>query len=132
MRIPLFHSVRPLLARKPQLNRRASAPLAIEALEDRLVPAGSLIALTAAVDVQLDGSVPTVRRGGIFVMQPDGTGVRQLTHFQTLNFDYQEHGLNLPDDHPAISPDGTKIAFTSNRADPDNWDLYVMDINGSN
>lgn len=132
MRISLFHSVQRLLARKPQPNRRASARLAVEALEDRLVPAGSLIALTAAVDVQLDGSVPTVRRGGIFVMQPDGTGVRQLTHFQTLNFDYQEHGLNLPDDHPAISPDGTKIAFTSNRADPDNWDLYVMDINGSN
>ncbi|MBM3847762.1 MAG: hypothetical protein FJ405_15935, partial [Verrucomicrobia bacterium] len=42
-----------------------------------------------------------------------------------------EHGLNLPDDHPSISPDGTRIAFTSNRADRNNWDLYVMNLDGS-
>jgi hypothetical protein len=90
----------------------------------------SLIAMTGAADIQL--SLHPVRVGGIFVMRPDGTGIRQLTSFQTLNFDYEEHGLNLPDDHPAFSPDGRQLAFTSNRADPNNWDLYLMNVNGSN
>jgi WD40 repeat protein len=104
----------------------------VELLEGRrlLSSNNSLIAFTAAVDLQVSPA-PMVRRGGILVMRPDGTGIRQLTSFQTFNFDYEEHGLNLPDDHPAISPDGTQIAFTSNRADANNWDLYVMDINGN-
>ena len=87
-----------------------------------------LIAFTSAVDIDfLD-----IERGGIFVMRPDGTGIRQLTSFQTLNYDFEPHGLNLPDDHPAFSPDGTKIVFTSNRFDRNNWDIYTMDVNGTN
>ncbi|MCB9434039.1 MAG: PD40 domain-containing protein [Ardenticatenaceae bacterium] len=87
-----------------------------------------LIAFTSAVDIDfLD-----IERGGIFVMRPDGTGIRQLTSFQTLNYDFEPHGLNLPDDHPAFSPDGSKIVFTSNRHDRNNWDIYTMDVNGSN
>jgi len=31
--------------------------------------------------------------------------------------------------YPCISPDGTKIAFTSNR--DGNWEIYVMNIDGS-
>ncbi len=31
---------------------------------------------------------------------------------------------------PAVSPDGTRIAFASNRAG--NWDIYVMPVNGGN
>ena len=87
-----------------------------------------LIAFTSAVDIDF----LSIERGGIFVMRPDGSGLRQLTSFQTLNYDFAPHGLNLPDDHPAFSPDGTKIAFTSNRHDRNNWDIYVMDVNGSN
>jgi hypothetical protein len=125
--------------RKPNPSRRPPTVLriypSVELLETRLVPTGaagnnSLIAMSGALDVEFSAS--PVRLGGIFVMRPDGTGIRQLTSFQTVNFDYEEHGLNLPDDHPAISPDGRQIAFTSNRADPDNWDLYIMNINGSN
>jgi Tol biopolymer transport system component len=65
-------------------------------------------------------------------MRPDGSGLRQLTSFQTLNYDFEPHGLNLPDDHHAFSPDGTKIVFTSNRQDPNNWGLFnIRAMNGS-
>src|SRR5262249_43511356 len=135
MRLPSSLVPWPSVTRRTRRAGRAAsrARPAVEALEDRrlLASNNSLIALTAAVDVEFD-LTPSVRRGGIFVMRPDGTGIRQLTSFETLNFDYQEHGLNLPDDHPALSPDGRQIAFTSNRADANNWDLYLMNINGSN
>lgn len=88
-----------------------------------------LIIYTAALI--FDG-VLDVERGGIFVMKANGTGIRQLTSFQTLNFDFAQHGLNLPDDHPSISPDGKFVAFTSNRDDRNNWEIYVMEINGAN
>jgi Tol biopolymer transport system component len=96
-------------------------------------PAGAdtgqyLIAFASALEIDLSG----IERGGIFVMRPDGTGLRQLTTFQTLNYDFAPHGLNLPDDHPAFSPDGRQIVFTSNRADRQNWDIYVMNVNGTN
>jgi hypothetical protein len=41
----------------------------------------------------------------------------------------------IDDLHPAVSPDGTKVAFTSNRPDPDDGstdpDIYVMNIDGT-
>ena len=53
----------------------------------------------------------------IYVMNADGTGVTNLT--------------NSPgsDDSPAWSPDGTRIAFRSNRSGY--YDLYVMNPDGS-
>jgi len=56
----------------------------------------------------------------IYVMNPDGSNVGQLT-FEDSADSY----------HPAWSPDGTKIVFTSGRDDP-NGEIYVMDPNGSN
>jgi len=54
----------------------------------------------------------------IYSMLPDGSGLTRLTTANN-NFD------------PALSPDGTKIVFTSNR---DNlaFDIYVMNIDGTN
>jgi TolB protein len=54
----------------------------------------------------------------IYVMNPDGTGVVQLT--------------NVPgtDDMPAWSPDGTRIAFISDRTG-DN-EIYLMNADGTN
>ncbi len=50
-------------------------------------------------------------------MNADGSGVTRLTN----NAD--------ADRHPAWSPDGAKIAFTSNR--DGNPDIYVMNADGS-
>src|SRR5262245_58344866 len=48
---------------------------------------------------------PSNRTGNlqIFVMNPDGTGAKNLTN------------TKAEDCYPAVSPDGSKIAFTSNR-----------------
>lgn len=97
----------------------------------------SLIAFTVALRAQL--FPPSLQLGGIFVMRPDGSGVRQLTQFETLGFIYQDHAVTLPDDHPAISPDGRKIAFSSNRDSRGilgdifggNQEIYVMNVNGT-
>src|SRR2546426_1083458 len=61
----------------------------------------------------------------IYVMNADGTGQKRLTN--------DTHG----DVEPAFSPYGTKIAFSSNRdgileGDPQNYEIYVMNIDGSN
>lgn len=61
----------------------------------------------------------SVRAGGpeIFVIQPDGTGLVQLT--SSPGADYQ----------PQWSADGTKILFTSER--DGNSDVYIMNSDGS-
>ena len=62
----------------------------------------------------------------IWVISPDGSGLTRLTNDPW-------HSVA-----PAISPDGTKIAFTSQRTDPDRDppgpgppDIYVMNADGS-
>jgi Tol biopolymer transport system component len=52
----------------------------------------------------------------IWLMKPDGSGVRELT---------DGHG---DDREPRISPDGTKVAFASDRAMQGNYDIWVADI----
>jgi len=103
-----------------------------------------ILVFSAGLDV-LGGTLGSLfgseERGGIFVARPDGTGVRQLTSFQTLNFRYQPDIFNLPDDHPTVSPDGRFILFSSNRADdggvfaglgdPDNFEVFIMRVNGT-
>ncbi len=63
----------------------------------------------------------TPRNEDIYVMNPDGSGERQLT-------DQPGH-----DSGPAWSPDGQKIAFYSRRlvSGKPNTDVYVMDTAGS-
>lgn len=58
-------------------------------------------------------------KGGTFhiwVMKPDGTGVRQIT---------EGHG---DDREPRFSPDGKKIAFSSDRAMKGSYDIWVVDV----
>ena len=49
-------------------------------------------------------------------MKPNGTGVRQLT---------DGHG---DDRDPCSSPDGTKIAFSSDRAFKGSYNIWVVDV----
>lgn len=57
----------------------------------------------------------------VFVMHSDGTDVQELTH--------------LSGGHQAafarFSPDGKKIVLVSDLAQSENWDLYVMNADGS-
>lgn len=58
----------------------------------------------------------------IWVMDADGSNKRQLTHNGAANF------------APYFFPDGGRIVFASNMADPEgrNFDLYMIDVDGSN
>jgi hypothetical protein len=71
-------------------------------------PDGSQIAFESNLDGDME----------IFVMNADGTNVRQITH------------NTLHDEGPAWSPDGTRFAFTRG---PDNLhgDIWVMSADGS-
>jgi Tol biopolymer transport system component len=64
------------------------------------------------------------RKPGIFVMNADGTGRKQLTHLPQTR-----------DENPDWSPDGTQITFYSERvgnAGVDNAEIYVMNADGTN
>ncbi|MGZ4694127.1 MAG: TolB family protein, partial [Acidimicrobiales bacterium] len=62
----------------------------------------------------------SVRDGNfeIYTVEPDGSGLLRLTNNQA------------DDEMPAWSPDGTRIAFVSNR-DASNEDIYTMNADGS-
>ncbi len=54
----------------------------------------------------------------IYVMDADGTAPVRLTRHPAI------------DSYPAWSPDGTKIAFTSNRRNGSTDEIYIMDADG--
>lgn len=58
-----------------------------------------------------------------------------MTTFEARGYELSEiHGIDFPDDHPPLSPDGMHIVFASNRADPDddaNHEIFVMRPNGT-
>ncbi len=75
------------------------------------------------------GNSPPALSNDIFVMNPDGSGLEQLTHFPTIHHDGSG----------SYSPDGTKIVFTSDRlssnVSPNNFgtfDIFTMNADGSN
>lgn len=78
-----------------------------------------------AVQAPVSGRIVfvTERNGfnSIYVMNSDGTGQRLLV----------PHSGNYYDYAPAVSPDGTRVAFSSNREKPGTDNLYVMNMDGS-
>jgi len=69
----------------------------------------------------------------IFVMNIDGTGVTQLTSNNKGDGAQGPDlfGLGFGISVPSWSPDGTKIAFTSDR-DGGDLDIFIMDADGTN
>ena len=59
----------------------------------------------------------------IYIMNPDGSGVEQLT-----NTDLSINEINVM---PVWSPDGSKVAFASGRNGEDG-EIYIIDADGSN
>ena len=75
------------------------------------------------------GNSPAALANDIFVMNLDGTGLTQLTHFPTPHHDGSA----------SYSPDGTKIVFISDRLSSDvsptaygTFDIFTMSADGSN
>jgi Tol biopolymer transport system component len=60
------------------------------------------------------------RKSDIYLMDPDGSNPRQLTH----------GGANEDNSDPSWSPDGKEIAFSSNR--DGSYELYLMNRDGTN
>ncbi len=118
--------------RRQRSNPRFDATGGFQVLEPRMLLANNFLLTWAAGLVVGDFSG---ERGGIFVSRPDGTDRRQITVSQTNNFQYSGDGLNLPDDHPSFSPDGTHIVFTTSRfqapGEINNFEIAIMNVDGT-
>ncbi len=90
-------------------------------------------------DTATDAEGARISDFDIFLTRQGG-GVTNLTANNVDLVAPEEGGDPVPtainDLHPTVSPDGTRVAFTSNRLDPDDGstdpDIYVMNIDGSN
>ena len=92
----------------------AVTPPALESFAPNWSPTGRLITFTSGSD-----HPPS----NIYVMHPDGTGIRQLTHSPFPHNSFQS----------AYAPQADRIAFASDRRYPDFccYDLFVMRSNGT-
>jgi serine/threonine-protein kinase len=77
-----------------------------------------------------EGEYPTLGPNNEFIFRGWGTTGTGLI-FSSISFDNRQRLTDLNEDTaPAISPSGQEIAFMSRR--DGNWEIYVMDIDGSN
>ena len=114
--------------------RRGSAILTLAALFclSSLSFVSPGVSASAAV-TQANGRIAFVSErseaGGldIYTMNPDGSGVTRLTTGRGPSLEPWRQVYNVS---PAWSPDGTKIAFASNR-EPGSIEIYVMNADGS-
>jgi Tol biopolymer transport system component len=91
----------------------------IRDLEGTPLETSTSIPFTTAATGEPVTQLAFVRDGQIHLVHSDGTGLVQLTHT----------GDSVSNLDPAWSPDGQRLAFTSNRAG--DWDIYVMNADGS-
>ncbi len=69
--------------------------------------------------VSREGTIAFVRDGDIYVVQPDGTGSRQLTFGREI------------DRRPLFAPDGRSLLFTRQAAESDPRDLFLVRLDGT-
>ncbi len=80
----------------------------------------------------MEGEYPTWHAGGAVVFKGwgnSGEGLQVAPDGSTLT-DFKPLTDQIGDTAPSVSPDGKKVAFMSNRNN--NWDIYVINIDGSN
>jgi Tol biopolymer transport system component len=82
-----------------------------------IVVAGTAVALVPGADSASSHDEATTPRPQIFMIGSNGAGETNVTRSASGN------------DSPSWSPDGTKVAFSSNR--DGNWEIYVMNADGS-
>jgi Tol biopolymer transport system component len=104
-------------------NKRQLTPAALEGGPDDVSPDSQHILLGN------HRNSPPALSNDIFVMNLDGTGLTQLTHYPTIHHDVSA----------SYSPDGTKVVFSSDRLSPDvsttafgTIDIFTMNADGSN
>ena len=108
------------------LNRNASWPLTTDVQDHSPVfsPDGRQIAVSYRQDNHWD----------IQVINADGSGRIRLTETSYLTWVEQELNGEMPHSYnnaaPAWSPDGSQIAFLTNRTGQ--WEIWVMNADGSN
>lgn len=86
---------------------------------------------TPEAQLQIEGEYPTWHRTGAIVFKgwvTSGEGLRVAPTGDLNN--YEPLTNNDADTSPSISPDGSQVAFMSQREG--NWDIYVINIDGSN
>lgn len=88
------------------------------AVGDEVDHGGSLVSEEGQIAFTRATSFDQDLEADIYVLDVDDSGERRVTDSPGL------------EGFPAWSPDGERIAFTSDR-DGGNWDLYVMDADGS-
>ncbi|MEY2425344.1 MAG: TolB protein, partial [Actinomycetota bacterium] len=93
----------------------AAAPSAVHVPQARAVATGSIVFATERDGVFELSGLPAPE---IYAMDASGAGLTRLTD------------NTARDENPALSPDGSKIAFASDRDGND--EIYVMDVSGAN
>lgn len=101
-------------------SESASATAAATSTSDHLgtTNQGRLVFASRRGDSNLDGKIDNDDEMHIFVLDLGLRSESQLTSGRSLNW------------NPVWSPDGTKIAFASDR--DGQWDLYIMEADGKN
>ncbi len=72
--------------------------------------------------------------GGMLVFQSDRDGRDKIYALHPATGDVRAltEGAGHRDEEPALSPDGRRVAFHTNRFDAETYDVAVMDVDGSN
>lgn len=101
----------------PTLN---AAPAEVEQVEHELISSTQALVSPAK-------ELATPLQTGLIVLSLYEAGYSHLFAYQALETPYTRLTSGPWDDtNPALSPDGRRLAFTSNRSGP--WDIYLLDL----